>query len=580
MSNLTISYISDMPVQPSSNKLYFLYSIFNLIVILKGLNLYLYFNNRLGFKMNMMSLYLSLPSVIAALMLISNSSTNYLFIIKNNEFSYGMLFPMIYSTYYLYTAHIIVRAIKKNMKFVRFTKIFIGFFGLYLICLPLVLFNTVDLHPLHLLSSMLLLIIYMMLEVPMLQEDKDTGLLNRNSFDNYIETLDVDEAKIILIKIKNLEILRTFETKYKLNNAYHYIIEAAKKEFHNSYYFNVTQSIVGVTFLENIETERFISFINSKLNELKQMDKSASPTSFTFAVTDSLQLFNDTDSLYNAIIDGIDELDELKISNKYIQLTQSTSDKYVRKQKIYKKLHYAISQHQIELRIQPIYNVKEKTILSGEVLSRLQIPGIGYVPSFEFITMAEKNGSINEFGIAVISELCHYLNAVQLPITQLSFNISMFHCMQPTLPDVLLKIVKENNIDPKLLTIEITETSEVLDWDILKTNMRRLKEKGFTLSLDDFGTGFASLEYFMSLPFDIIKFDRNLLLEAEKSKTSMIALASTIKMVKSLGHTTVLEGVETENQNRIAHEVEVDYIQGFLYGRPMNLSDFTKIVNK
>lgn len=560
--------------------LYRLYSLYYFIAIIKGFYLYLYINKRLTLNSKFLIYYLSIPAYIAILMLISDQQTHYLFHFNGSDIVRGPLFIIIFLHYAIYSFAFAYIAIKEKISYSQTTRVFIGLFFLYFAALTFVQVTTSDIQPINLLSTMLLLMIFTILETPLLQENKKTGTLNRNSFENYVKALDTEHVKFILIKIKNIEIINTFEPEKTIMTGYHKAIQMAKKEFPKIYFYNLTTSILAVSIPTSVETSRFTDYLTTKLDEFKEMDLNISPLSFIFAASAPFQSFRDANSLNNALKYGIDLLEEAKIPKECFLLTQKECDLYIRRQKIYKQLHYAITLNQIELRIQPIYDVKKKTILKGEVLSRLQIPGIGYVPSYEFISMAENNGSINEFGLSVFNELCHILNTIKLPVEQLSFNISMFHFMQPSLPTDLLNIVQQHDIDPKLIIIEITETSRILDWDILKENMKKLKEEGFTLSLDDFGTGFASLEYFVSLPFDIIKFDRNLLLAAEDNKTAFSALSSTIKMVSSLGFTTVIEGVETEEQDKMAHDMGIDYIQGFLYGRPLNLSDFSKVLNQ
>jgi EAL domain-containing protein (putative c-di-GMP-specific phosphodiesterase class I) len=102
--------------------------------------------------------------------------------------------------------------------------------------------------------------------------------------------------------------------------------------------------------------------------------------------------------------------------------------------------------------------------------------------------------------------------------------------------------------------------------------MQKLKNIGFKLSLDDFGTGYSTFESFLTLPFDIVKLDRNLLLACETEESKLEVLKTVVKMIKDLKFETVLEGVETEKQNEIAKEIGVDKIQGFYYSRPLDTS--------
>ncbi len=186
--------------------------------------------------------------------------------------------------------------------------------------------------------------------------------------------------------------------------------------------------------------------------------------------------------------------------------------------------------------------------------------------------MSEANGTIISIGKAILEEICNVINTISLPIENISVNVSMAHFMEKNIVQDFMEILEKNNVDPKKIILEITETIKPIDSRLLKENMLKLKEAGFKLSLDDFGTGYSTFESLLTLPYDIIKLDRNLLLACEKETIKLDILKKVVSMIKSLDFEVILEGVETKKQDEIARKIGVDKIQGYYYSKPLDLA--------
>ena len=137
-------------------------------------------------------------------------------------------------------------------------------------------------------------------------------------------------------------------------------------------------------------------------------------------------------------------------------------------------------------------------------------------------------------------------------------------------------------ITPNQLNLEITETAEIEShgMDNINIIMQRLHRHGVTFSLDDFGSGFAALNYLIGLPVDIVKIDKGILWQAMKDSTSMTVLSYTIKMIKDVGRKIVVEGVQTEEMASLLIEYGCDYLQGYLYSKPLPGEEYLKFISE
>ena len=154
------------------------------------------------------------------------------------------------------------------------------------------------------------------------------------------------------------------------------------------------------------------------------------------------------------------------------------------------------------------------------------------------------------------------------PRFQMSVNLSAQMVDKPDLVHNLAAIVRRRGIDPSLLTIEITETSSVRNRPAACQNLTRLREMGFRLSIDDFGTGEASLAYLADLPSDELKIDRRFVSRITTSSRDRAIVANTIALAHALGQSVVAEGIETEETLAMLRAMGCDYAQGYHLGRP------------
>ena len=230
---------------------------------------------------------------------------------------------------------------------------------------------------------------------------------------------------------------------------------------------------------------------------------------------------------------------------------------------------------------QPIYSCEKQRITGAEALVRMKDEKGNFISPEDFIPIAEKNGCIYRIGEFVFDSVCRTMKKIEpeyYGIEKIDVNLSVMQCMQRNMAESLLSIAQSYKVDLKHINFEITETASADYPEVLKQNMLKFDEAGIELSLDDYGSGYANMNYMISLPFKMIKIDKGIVWAAFSSAKVMMALRATITMIKSLGMTVLAEGVETEEQKIWLEENGCDFLQGYYFSRPIPQDEYVELL--
>jgi diguanylate cyclase (GGDEF)-like protein len=231
-------------------------------------------------------------------------------------------------------------------------------------------------------------------------------------------------------------------------------------------------------------------------------------------------------------------------------------------------LRDAIARCQFELHYQPFYNVDGGQRCGVEALVRWRHPVKGLVPPDQFIPLAESTGLIVPLGEWIIGRACD--DATLWPDdVKVAVNLSPVQFKQAELFDVIAAALEKSGLAPRRLEIEITESVLLERKAENESLIGRLKELGISLALDDFGTGYSSLRSLTAFPFDKIKIDKSFVAKLGQRDESAAVISSVVTLARGLGMNVTAEGVETEEQLVQLRALGVNFLQGYLLGRPM-----------
>jgi len=245
-------------------------------------------------------------------------------------------------------------------------------------------------------------------------------------------------------------------------------------------------------------------------------------------------------------------------------------------------LHNALRQNEFILHYQPQVDVASRKIVGVEALIRWQHPRRGLVPPLEFIPLAEERGLIIPIGEWVLRSACVQASAwhrAGLGKITVAVNMASPSFKQMDLMTVVADALEKSGLEPAYLELEVTESVMMHDIEAVLTTLKNLKGIGIHLSIDDFGTGYSSLSYLQRFPLDALKIDRSFVSNIDKTEGSAIALAI-MALAKSLNLKVIAEGVETEHQVRILQEHGCEFMQGFLFSRPVPADEITRLLQE
>ena len=243
----------------------------------------------------------------------------------------------------------------------------------------------------------------------------------------------------------------------------------------------------------------------------------------------------------------------------------------------------SISGKKFEVHYQPIYNVSDQSIYGAEALVRMEEGKLGYIPPDEFIPMAEQIGLIDRIDEFVIRDVCEFIKSGEpqrMGLKNINVNLSVIQCLKPGFFEDLVDLVDSYMVDHKMLNFEITETVGSRDYHGLANVVRRLKSRGFTISLDDYGTGYSNMEAVFSLDFNVIKIDKSILWAAEREDHGKAILENSINMIHDMGYKVLIEGVEKKSHLLLAKNLNADFIQGFYFSKPIPRNELVRLIGE
>jgi len=242
------------------------------------------------------------------------------------------------------------------------------------------------------------------------------------------------------------------------------------------------------------------------------------------------------------------------------------------------ELRRAIDQDQLSLAFQPLIHLQTGTVSGFEALARWDHAEQGQISPTEFISVAEESGLIVPLGRWALDATARTLaewdrqHGGQLPL-KLCVNVSPVQLARDTVVAAVKSTLDHNHIGGQRLTLELTESSIVADPERANHVLNALHDLGCRVAMDDFGTGYSSLAYLQKLPIDILKIDRSFVTNMHENSDSVAIIRAILSLARTLGMSTVAEGIETAEAERTLANLGCDTGQGYHFARPLLASD-------
>jgi len=248
---------------------------------------------------------------------------------------------------------------------------------------------------------------------------------------------------------------------------------------------------------------------------------------------------------------------------------------------IEQELRQAITRNQLSLHYQPFVDVAAGKVTGAEALLRWTHPKLGDLPPAQFVPIMEEAGLVNEIGLWILNTACRQLSAwrnTPLADLRIAINLSASQFRDPSLKTALQRTLASHGLSPQQLILELTETVAMEDADRTLHLFHELKALGFSLAIDDFGSGYSSLGYLKKLPFSKLKIDREFVTQIDQRPDSKAICRALVELSNGLGISVLAEGVERYEEVEELRKLGCSTFQGFFFAVPMPAAAFAKQV--
>lgn len=335
-----------------------------------------------------------------------------------------------------------------------------------------------------------------------------------------------------------------------------------------------------VVLINNIESEKSIKRMSVKILESLQEKFEITDLILKISASIGISIFPDDANSATELIKQSDlAMYQSKTSGKntYSFFTKELSNSLEEKTKIINALKEALeNKNEFQLLYQPKISTKNGKMISIESLIRWNSKTLGFVYPSKFISIAEETNMIISLGEWILRKACsdfQKLLELGLDLEHISINVSSIQLQDEKFFIMLNKILKETNINPKKIELEITESFIATDSKNTLEILNKIRQKGIALAIDDFGTGYSSMSYLKKLPINRLKIDKSFVDELPFSQESVAIAKAIISLAKTFDLQITAEGVETKEQLDFLIDEKCDEIQGYYYSKPITFEE-------
>lgn len=338
----------------------------------------------------------------------------------------------------------------------------------------------------------------------------------------------------------------------------------------DQYYINLRSDVFMVVteYEEEAELEKFITALDARVCRYKDVKLQMCYGIYTVEDRDmELRQMEDRAAMARKAV-------KVNLITNILFYNEQFKDSLYNRKFIEENMQVAISDRQFMMYLQPKYSIMKNEIVGAEALVRWRHPERGMIYPDQFIPIIEENGFIQKVDYYIWAEACRFIRRCQeegVSPCPISVNVSRIHLRDNECIGVLSDLIKSYGIPKRLLELEITETAD--DQQVSQKAMQ-LKDEGFTLLMDDFGSGYSSLNILLETPFDVVKLDRKFIENMMVSDKGRLILEQVVLMSQKLDLGLLAEGVETREQVELLQGIGCDHVQGYYYAKPMPEDEF------
>ena len=405
--------------------------------------------------------------------------------------------------------------------------------------------------------------------------DSETGTLDLKSLISYVDELQSERFGMIFMNLKYL----TAQKKKEMSEDFYHFNE---RFYSNVCTFRISDNKMVMVYIKSQNPDEEIIF--GRLME------------------DFVKLYDIYQLPYKVI--KIDSNSNIRLAESYLELENQIENdmqwntihvcdeydlkKHMRNIYVYKVLSDIVEMNDIDderVRVycQPVLDTTTCCFTTAEALMRIYVPEHGMIFPDEFIPIAEKHEYIHTLSKIILNKTCKQILKFEgegFAIDRVSVNFSMIELRDKNFCDDITKIINNTGLAYDKIAIELTESKNEQDFELVKSVVTKLHAMGIKFYLDDFGTGYSNFERIMGLPIDIIKFDRSLTIMASTDEGKASMVRSFADIFYNAHYQVLFEGVENEVDEQLCKGMKAVFLQGYKYSKPIPLESLTDYLNK
>lgn len=398
-----------------------------------------------------------------------------------------------------------------------------------------------------------------------------------NRFRRHVAELlsTADKVAFIQFDIRRFKIINDLYGERFGNEVLDHIVRSLKEQCNDKQYYLNLRSDVFMVVTESPDEDyprRFIEEFNARVNKYKNVTLQLSYGVYMTEEKDmEIRRMEDRSAMARRTAKS-------GVASNIVFYKEQFKDSLYNIKFIEENLQRAIDEQQLSMYLQPKYSISKNEIIGAEALVRWINPERGMIYPDQFIPIIEENGSIVKVDHYIWDRACRFIRkcidekAGSCPV---SVNVSRVHFRGGSCVEILSDMIRSYDIPINLLELEITETADNFE---ISRQTALLKDSGFTLLMDDFGSGYSSLNVLLESPFDVIKLDKRFIENMMTSGKGRSILENVLQMASKLDITVLAEGVETMEQTELLRSIGCDQVQGYYYAKPMPEEDFFRLL--
>ena len=418
-----------------------------------------------------------------------------------------------------------------------------------------------------------------------IERDSLTGLLNKEGFylrgKEFLEKHPQEQASIVFVNVENFKLINDLYGVRAGDRFLQYLAMVIRELCRES-----------KALCCRYEADHFVTLTLESLDEIRQQAAKLSEKAQNYELDISVEIsagvyeIHESDKSLRIMCDRA-HLAASSIKNNHLTQVAVYDDTHrqnlIREQRIISEMNGALKKKQFKAYFQPKYDMQNDRIIGAEALVRWEHPQKGTISPGVFIPVFEKNGFIGRLDLYIYEETCAFLRQCRdegLPLYPISINLSRVGFYNPNLCESLCEIADRYEIPKKYLELEVTETAYASDSKAIFTVLERLRKEGFRILMDDFGSGYSSLNMLKEAPIDEIKLDMRFLSADDPYGRAENILHMVIAMGNQMKLSVIAEGVETQRQKEMLQNFACNKAQGYYYAKPMKMEEYRELLKK